>query len=76
MYSTTDFYTTAVLITCGFKIKEVTSEGPEKRVKRFSFEDSTQLRDTVLAYTNGVLTGNLRGMRNSIEIVKDLVHAR
>ena len=74
-YSTTDFYTTAVLISKNFEIVEVTSEGPSGKVKKFHFEDTDELRKTVLAYHNGSLSGNLRDMRNGIEAVKDMVHS-
>ncbi len=74
-YSTTDFYTTAVLISKNFEIVEVTAEGPAGKVKKFHFSDSDDLRKMVLAYHNGALEGNLRDMRNGIEAVKDMVHS-
>lgn len=74
-YSTTDFYLTAVLISQKYKIKETTKEGPNDRVKRFHFEDSEKLRDTIMEYMNGDLEGNIREFRNSIETVKDMVHS-
>jgi hypothetical protein len=75
MYSTTDFYTTAVLMSQGFLVKKVEGEGPGNRVKRFFFEDSDELRETILQYINGTLEGNIRDFRNAIEKVKDLVHS-
>ncbi len=75
LYGTTDFYTTAVLISQKFEVKKITREGPDKRVKRFHFEDTPELRDTIMKYMNGALTGDLRNFRNSIENVKDLVHS-
>lgn len=74
-YSTTDFYTTAVLISKSYEIVEVTSEGPGGKVKKFHFKDSEDLRKTVLQYHNGTLEGNMRNMRNGIEAVKDMVHS-
>jgi len=80
-YSTTDFYTTAVLKTLKFEIIEITNhlpngkEDPDGRVKRFHFEDTPELRDVVMKYMNGTLEGNLRDMRNGIEAVKDMVHS-
>ena len=75
MYSTTDFYITAVLIAEKFKIKETTLEGPKDKVKRFHFEDSEELREVILKYMNGDLNGSYRGFKNSIECVKDMVHS-
>ena len=74
-FSTTDFYTAAILIAKGFEVTEVSKEGAGLKVKRFHFEDNEDLRKTILLYTNGSLEGNLRGFRNSIENVKDLVHS-
>ena len=75
LYSTTDFYTTAILISQKFEVKEVTNEGPGSRVKRFHFDDSKELRETIMKYMNGALLGNLREFRNAIESTKDLVHS-
>ena len=74
-YSTTDFYTTAVLIANKFKVLEVTKEGPGNKVKRFHFEDNKELRQTILAYMNRQLVGNVRDFRDGIETVKDMVHS-
>lgn len=73
-YSTTDFYTTAVLIAMDFEVLEVTKEGPGNRVKRFHFEDTPELRNVIKQYMNGKLQGSFREFKNSIEVVKDLVH--
>lgn len=75
MYSTTDFYITAVLLLRKYKIKETTLEGPKDKVKRFHFDDSDELREVILSYTNGDLVDNIREFKNSIECVKDLVHS-
>lgn len=75
VYTTTDFYTTAVLIATKHPVLEVTKEGPANRVKRFHFNKSDELDKTVLAYMNGTLEGSLREFRNAIECVKDLVHS-
>jgi len=74
-YTTTDFYTTAILRTLEFVVKEVRNEGPGKKVKRFVFVDTPELRAAVLEYMNGTLEGNLRSFRNAIENVKDMVHS-
>lgn len=75
VYTTTDFYTTAVLIATKYPVLKVTKEGPTNRVKRFHFESSEELENTVLTYMNGTLEGSLREFRNAIEVVKDLVHS-
>jgi hypothetical protein len=74
-YNTTDFYTTAILITKKFEIVSVTSSGPGNKVKRFYFTDVPELREIIMKYMNGTLDGNLREFRNAIETVKDLVHS-
>ena len=74
-YSTTDLYTTAVLLFSDFHIVKVTSHGDSGRVKRFHFEDSEELQNTILQYMNGTLHGDIRKFRNSIEVTKDLVHS-
>lgn len=75
LYTTTDFYTTAVLISKKFLVKKITTEGPGKKVKRFHFDDSPELRQIVLDYMNRSLTGNIREFRDAIETVKDMVHS-
>lgn len=74
-YSTTDFYTTAILIAQKFEVKQITTEGPNGRVKRFHFDDSKELKDVIMKYMNNTLVGNLREFRNAIETVKDMVHS-
>lgn len=74
-YSTTDFYTTACLLSQEFKVQEVTTEGPGNKVKRFHFKDTEELRKMILSYMNRDLTGNLRQFRDAIETVKDMVHS-
>ena len=74
-YSTTDFYTTAVLIAKKFQVENVTSEGPNGKIKKFHFTDSEVLRDVVKLYMNRQLEGNIRDFRDAIETVKDLVHS-
>lgn len=75
LFNTTDFYTTAVLISKEFEIKEISNEGPQDRVKRFHFEDTPELRKTILSYMNRQLVGNLRQFKDAIESVKDIVHS-
>lgn len=74
-YSTTDFYITAVLIALGFEVENISKEGPSDRVKRFHFENSEELNKTILKYMNGTLEGNLKGFKQAIESVKDMVHS-
>lgn len=75
IYSTTDFYTTACLLSQEYKVISITTEGPGNKVKRFHFQDSPELRKTILAYMNRDLSGNLRQFRDAIETVKDMVHS-
>ena len=80
-YTTTDFYTAALLMCLGYELLETRSEGhngqpdPRGRTKRFCFEDSKELRAHILSYMNSKLEGNLRNFRDSIEKVKDIVHS-
>lgn len=74
-YSTTDFYTTAVLIAKRFQVERITTEGPGNKVKRFHFKDSPELRQVILSYMNRQQEGNLRDFRDAIETVKDMVHS-
>lgn len=74
-YITGDFYTTAVLILNKFEVLKLTSHGPDGRVKKFHFEETEELKEVVMDYMNGKLEGNIRSFRNSIEVVKDMVHS-
>jgi len=74
-YTTTDFYTTAILVLKKYEILEVRAEGKNDKVKRFVFEDTPELREDILSYMNGNMEGNLRDFRNAIENTKDLVHS-
>ena len=74
-YSTTDFYTTAVLLFSGFDVTQITSHGPKGEVKRFHFENTPELQAIVMEYMNGKLTGNIRQFRNAIDTVKDMLHS-
>jgi len=74
-YTTTDFYTTAVLVLKKFEVLEIRAEGKNDKVKRFVFNDTPELRETILSYMNGTVTDNLREFRNAIETVKDMVHS-
>ncbi len=75
IYTTTDLYTTAVLISKKFPIINVSVEGPNKKVKRFHFLDTPELKAVVLEYMNRSLQGNIREFRDAIETVKDVVHS-
>jgi len=74
-YSTTDFYTTAVLIAQEFQVTEVSSEGTGGRTKRFHFDKTPEVQEAVMSYINGKLEGNIRDFRNAIETVKDMVYS-
>jgi len=74
-YSTTDFYTTAVLISQEFQVTEVTKEGHQGKVKRFHFDKTPEVQGVVMNYINGKLEGNIRDFRNAIETVKDMVYS-
>ena len=74
-YSTTDFYTTAVLISQSFPVVEVTKEGHGGKVKRFHFKKTPEVQKVVMDYINGKLEGNIRNFRNAIETVKDMVYS-
>jgi len=74
-YTTTDFYTTAVLVLKKFEVLEIRAEGKNDKVKRFVFTDTPELRETILSYMNGTVVDNLREFRNAIETVKDMVHS-
>lgn len=80
-YSTTDFYTAALLICLEYEIKKISREnssGEEVhngRVRRFHFEDTPALRQDILEYMNGKKVGNLKNFKDAIETVKDLVHS-
>ena len=74
MFSTKDFYITAVLLTKGFEIKSIDTEGFNKKIKRFAFDDTPELQEVVRMYTNARLEGNLKDFKNAIETVKELCH--
>lgn len=80
-FTTTDFYTAALLVYCEYEILEVTREGPpDKRdnlgkTRRFHFEPSDQLNEDIMNYRNGKKEGNLKKFKEAIETVKDLVHS-
>ena len=74
-YTTTDFYTTAILVLLKFEVLEIRAEGASGKVKRFVFKDVPELRETILSYMNGTMEGNLRDFRNAIETIKDMVHS-
>ena len=75
LYSTTDFYTTAMLISQDFIVKKVTKEGPSGKVKRFHFLKTPQVQEIVMSYVNGNLEGNIRSFKNAIDTVKDMVYS-
>ena len=74
-YSTTDFYTTAMLISQNFTVLHVTKEGLNGKVKRFYFDKTPEVKEIVMSYVNGKLNGNVRDFKNAIETVKDMVYS-
>ena len=79
-YTTTDFYTAALLICLDYEILEVSREGKadkdgKGRTRRFHFEDSPELQQDIMKYMNNKKSGLLRDFRDAIETVKDLVHS-
>lgn len=81
LYSTTDFYTAALLICCDYDVQKVTRENgggeedPRGRVCRFWFSESPELRQDILSFTNGKKDGSLKKFKEAIETVKDLIHS-
>lgn len=80
-FTTTDFYTAALLVFCEYEILKVTREGKEDRrdglgkTRRFHFESSDKLKQDIMDFSNGKKHGSLRKFKQAIEIVKDLVHS-
>ena len=80
IYTTTDFYTAALLVCLGYEIKSVSREGQDDKdgkgkTRRFHFKDSGELTSDIMAYMNNKLEGKLRDFRDAIETIKDLVHS-
>ena len=71
-FSTSDLYTSAVLLCLDHRITDITAEG---KIKTFHFENTEELNRDVFDYVNGKKLGNLRDFRDAIERVKDLIHA-
>jgi hypothetical protein len=74
-FNSTDFYIVAMLVSQGFPIINIGNEGRDGKVKRFHFVDTEELRAAILKYTNGILEGNIKGFKNSIESIKDILHS-
>ena len=80
-YTTTDFYTAALLVSQKYEIVEVTREGQKSdkdglgRTRRFHFVDSPELQKDIMDFMNNKKTGLLRDYRDAIETIKDLVHS-
>lgn len=79
-FTTTDFYTAALLVYCNYEILKVTREGHEDKrdglgkTRRFHFDESDQLNKDIMDFRNGKKIGNLRKFKEAIECTKDLVH--
>jgi len=74
-YSTSDFYTAAVLIAFGFELTDITPSTKDSKVKIFHFADSDELRNTRMMYANGKLLGNIKKFKQAVEEVKELLHS-
>lgn len=80
-YTTTDFYTAALLISQKYEVLRVSREGPrfdsnnQGKTRRFHFEDSPELQKDIMDFMNNKKTGSLRDYRDAIEITKDLIHS-
>ena len=74
-YTTTDFYTAAVLISQGFEVLDVTPSPTNTSTKVFHFEETEELHKVRKAYANGKLEGNIKAFKNAIETVKDYIHS-
>jgi len=72
-YITSDFYITALLLSFGHEILEISSTAGGK-IKHFHFEDTSDLRKLLLMYMNGKLEGNLKLFKDAILTVKDMIH--
>jgi predicted secreted protein len=72
-YSTTDFYTTAMLISQKQEVIKVSKEGDNGQIKRFHFNETSAVQKIVMSYINGQLEGNIKEFRNAIETVKGIV---
>lgn len=75
-YSTTDFYTTAVLISQKFQVLYVSKKGTTGKVKCFHFDNTPLVQKAIMNYINGNLEGNIKEFRNALETVKDMVHSQ
>jgi hypothetical protein len=80
-FTTTDFYTAALLVHSEYEIRGVTREGPEDKrdglgkTRRFHFTNSEELSREILDFRNGKKTGSLKKFKEAIETIKDLVHS-
>lgn len=81
VYTTTDFYTAALLVSQKYEILEVTREGAKLdkdglgRTRRFHFADTPELQKDIMDFMNNKKMGLLRDYRDAVEIIKDMVHA-
>ena len=71
MYSTRDFYTIAVIILRQHEIKDIEEDQGRKTV---FVEDTIDLRQDLLDYTNDQLLVSAKAFKSAIEDAKDLVH--
>ena len=74
LFSTTDFYATAVLISKGHKVAKVESHHRDSKIKVFFFKKTPAISNLLMSYANGDLAGNIREFKNAIDTVKELVH--
>ena len=76
IYTTTDFYTAAVLISQGFNIVDTTLLDSNIKTKVFHFENTRLLQEIRKSYIDGKLVGNIRQFKNAVEEIKDRLHSQ
>jgi hypothetical protein len=72
-FSTTDLYSICVLKAAGFKWLSIVDEVNRRNIKRFHFEDTEELRETLDQHSNGELLLSTLDLINAIENVKRIV---
>lgn len=72
-FKTTDFYTIAVLYAYGFSIRDIKGVCRGNHMKAVVFEDSPELKETLLRHHNGELEVNTKVLISAIEHVKGMI---
>jgi hypothetical protein len=73
LFGTTDFYTICVLLATGSKVDKIATEGERGQIKRFFFENTESLQDTLLKHSNGTLSLPSLDLINAIDNVKRML---